>query len=163
MTSSNESIFRVTGLCAGNSAVTGEFPAQMAVTRKMLSFENQVWFNKDNLEGNVIFAVTTVAVDGLAPFIATVWHIQQPIVMMTSWNGNIFRVTGPLCGEFSGPGEFPEQRPVTHSFDVFFDLRLNKRLSKQSRGWWFDTLSHPLWPHCNGCTPFIYWTCTWKE
>ena len=29
------------------------------------------------------------------------------------------------------PGEFPEQRPVTRSFDVFFDLRLNKRLSKQ--------------------------------
>ena len=26
------------------------------------------------------------------------------------------------------------QRPVTRSFDVFFDLRLNKRLSKQSWG-----------------------------
>ena len=46
---------------------------------------------------------------------------------MTSSNGNIFRVTGPLCGEFTGPGEFPTQRPVTRSFDVFFDLRLNKR------------------------------------
>ena len=45
---------------------------------------------------------------------------------MTSSNGNIFRVTGPLCGEFTGPGEFPTQRPVTRSFDVFFDLRLNK-------------------------------------
>ena len=51
--------------------------------------------------------------------------------MMTSSNGNIFRVTGRLCGEFAGPGEFPTQRPVTRSFDVFFDLRLNKRLSKQ--------------------------------
>ena len=40
---------------------------------------------------------------------------------MTSSNGNIFRVTGPLCGEFTGPGEFPAQRPVTRSFDVFFD------------------------------------------
>ena len=47
---------------------------------------------------------------------------------MTSSNGNIFRVTGPLCGEFTGPGDFPAQRPVTRSFDVFFDLRLNKRL-----------------------------------
>ena len=47
---------------------------------------------------------------------------------MTSSNGNIFRVTGPLCGEFNGPGETPTQRPVTRSFDVFFDLRLNKRL-----------------------------------
>ena len=68
---------------------------------------------------------------------------------MTSSNGNIFRVTGPLCGEFTGPGEFPTQRPVTRSFHVFFDLRLNKRLSKQSRGWWFETLSHPLWRHRN--------------
>ena len=33
-------------------------------------------------------------------------------------------------------GEFPAQRPVTRSFDVFFDLRLNQRLSKQSWGWW---------------------------
>ena len=45
---------------------------------------------------------------------------------MTSSNGNIFQVTGHLCGEFTGPGEFPAQRPVTRSFDVFFDLRLNK-------------------------------------
>ena len=68
---------------------------------------------------------------------------------MTSSNGNIFRVTGPLCGEFTGPGEIPTQRPVTRSFDVFFDLRLYKRLSKQSWGWWFETLSHPLWRHRN--------------
>ena len=50
--------------------------------------------------------------------------------MMTSYNGNIFRVTGPLCGEFTGPDELPAQRPVTRTLDVFFDLRLNKRLSK---------------------------------
>ena len=73
--------------------------------------------------------------------------------MMTSSNGNIFRVTGPLCGEFTGPGEFPTQRPVTRSFDVFFDLHLNKRLSKQPWGWWFETLSWSLWRQCNGsCT-----------
>ena len=41
-------------------------------------------------------------------------------------------------------------RPVTRSFDVFFYLLLNKRLSKQSRGWRFETPSHPLWRHCNG-------------
>ena len=72
--------------------------------------------------------------------------------MMTSSNGNIFRVTGPLCGEFTGPGEFPTQRPVTRSFDVFFDLRLNKRLSKHSCGWWFETLSWSLWRHHNDST-----------
>ena len=69
--------------------------------------------------------------------------------MMTSSNGNIFRVTGPLCGEFTGPGEFPTQRPVTRSFDVSFDLRLNKRLSKQPWGWWFETPSWSLWRHRN--------------
>ena len=69
--------------------------------------------------------------------------------MMTSSNGNIFRVTGPLCGELTGRGEFPTQRPMTGSFDVFFDLCLNKRLSKQSWGWWFETPSHPFWRHRN--------------
>ena len=70
--------------------------------------------------------------------------------MMTSSNGNIFRVTCPLCGEFTGPGEFPTQRPVTRSFDVCFDLRLNKRLSKRPWGWWFETPPWSLWRHCNG-------------
>ena len=66
--------------------------------------------------------------------------------MMTSSTGNIFRVTGPLC---NSPGEFPAQRPVTQSFDVFFDLRLDIRLSKQSWGWWFQTPSRLSWRHCN--------------
>ena len=65
--------------------------------------------------------------------------------MMTSSNGNIFRVTGPSCGELPVTGEFPSQRPVTRSFDVFFDLRLNKRLSNQSWGWWFETPSRSLY------------------
>ena len=69
--------------------------------------------------------------------------------MMTSWNGNVSRVNGPLCGEFTGHREFPTQRPVTRSFDVFFYLCLNKRLSKQSWGWWFETPSLSLWRHCN--------------
>ena len=117
-----------------------------------------------------------------------VWWMGKEVHMMTSLNGNIFRVTGPSCGEFTGhrwivlfhnyfssSGEqpeqrilackqnnqlwvvysilgglfwtptgsqrtawgdrisetrlFPSQRPVTHSFDVFFDLHLKKRLS----------------------------------
>ena len=55
------------------------------------------------------------------------------ICMMKSSNANIFRVTGPLCGNSPVTGEFPAQRPMTRGFDVFFDLRLNKRLSKQSQ------------------------------
>ena len=47
-----------------------------------------------------------------------------------------------LCaGNSPVPGEFPAQRPVTRSFDVFFDLCLHKRLSKQTWGWWFETSS----------------------
>ena len=56
-----------------------------------------------------------------------------------------------ICaGNSPVPGEFPAQRPVTRSFHVFFDLHLNKPLSKQSWGWWFETISRPLWRHCNG-------------
>ena len=47
-------------------------------------------------------------------------------------------------------GKFPAQRPVARSFDVFFDLRLNQRLSKQPWGWWYETPSRPLWRHRNG-------------
>ena len=69
-----------------------------------------------------------------------------------------------LCaGNSPVSGEFPAQRPVTRSFGVFFDLRLIKRLSKQSWGWWFETLSSPLWRHCNAShrshqmTPKLMW------
>ena len=55
-----------------------------------------------------------------------------------------------ICaGNSPVPGEFPTQRPVTRSFDVFFDLHPNKRLSKQWWGWWFETPSCSLWRHRN--------------
>ena len=47
---------------------------------------------------------------------------------------NIFRVTGPLCGEFTGPGEFPAQRPVARSFDIFFNLRINGWVNNREAG-----------------------------
>ena len=60
-----------------------------------------------------------------------------------------------LCARNSPvTGEFPSQRPVTRSLDVFFDLRLNKRLSKHSWGWWFVTPSRSLWRHCNAYVLF---------
>ena len=46
-------------------------------------------------------------------------------------------------------GEFPAQRPATRSFGVFLDLSPNKRFSKQSWGWWFETPPRPLWRQCN--------------
>ena len=56
-----------------------------------------------------------------------------------------------ICAENSPvPGEFPAQRPVTRSFDVLFDPHPNKRLGKQSWGWWSETPSSSLWRHRNG-------------
>ena len=55
-----------------------------------------------------------------------------------------------LCaGNSPVTSEFPSQRPVTHSFGAFFDLRLNKRLSKPSRGRWYETSLCSLWRYCN--------------
>ena len=62
-----------------------------------------------------------------------------------------------ICaGNSSVTGEFPAQRPVTRSFDAFFDLRPNKRLNKQWWGWWFETPSRSLWRYCND--PWLYHT-----
>ena len=68
------------------------------------------------------------------------WHRQMEIfsALLATCAGN-----SPVTGEF------PTQRPVTRSFDVFFDLRLNKRLSKKSWGWWFESPSRILWRHSN--------------
>ena len=69
--------------------------------------------------------------------------------MMTSWNGAISALLAICAGNSPVPGEFPTQRPVTRNFDVYFDLRPNKRLSKQLWGWWFETQSRSLWRHRN--------------
>ena len=68
---------------------------------------------------------------------------------MTSSNGNISALLALCAGNSPVTGEFPSQRPVTRSFDVFFNLRLNKQLSKQSWGWWVETPSRSLWRNCN--------------
>ena len=135
-TSKKTSKLRVTGLCEGNPPVPGGSPQKVSVTRKMFPFDDVIM--------NSCYEVD---------------HTFQTVItshrMMTSSNGNLLRVTGHLSGEFTGPGEFPTQRPVTRSFDVFFDLRLNKWLSKQWWGWWFEMLSCPLRRHCNGMYGFF--------
>ena len=69
--------------------------------------------------------------------------------MMTSSNGNAFRVTGPLCGKFTGRRWIPLTKASDAELWCFFYLRLNKRFSRQSWGWWFDMPSCSLWRHCN--------------
>ena len=68
-------------------------------------------------------------------------------LMMTSTNWNIFCVTGTLCGEFTGHPWIPLTKASDAKLWCFFYLRLNKRLSKQSRRWWFETPSRSLWCH----------------
>ena len=71
-------------------------------------------------------------------------------VMQKAVPGHIvIRVSSICVGNSPVTGEFPTQRPVTRSFDVSFDPRMDIRLSKQSWGWWFEIPSRPLWRHCN--------------
>ena len=75
---------------------------------------------------------------------------QGPLFTWWRHQMGTFSALLAICaGNSPVTGEFPTQTPVTRSFDVFFDLRLNKRLSTQSWGWWFETPSLPLWSHCN--------------
>ena len=77
---------------------------------------------------------------------------SQSISICILWRHQMktFSALLALCeGNPPATGGFPSQRPVTRSFDVFFDLRLNKRLSIQSRRWKFETPSRSLWRHCN--------------
>ena len=77
-------------------------------------------------------------------------------VLSNSWwrhQMKTFSALPAICaGNSPVSGEFPTQRLVTRSFDIFIDLRLNKRLSKQWWGWWFETLPCPSWRHCN-----VFW------
>ena len=87
-------------------------------------------------------------------------HYQSPVTWscqsgsFTAWEARdtmmTFSVLLALCaGNSPVTGEFPSQRPVTQSFDVFFDLNLNKCLSKQLRHRWFE-MPLPSLCHCNG-------------
>ena len=91
--------------------------------------------------------------------ICTLWACSwTKKLMMTSSNGNIFPVTGHLCGEFTSHRWIPH--PMASDVELWCFLCLNKRLSKQSWGWWFETPSRPLWRHsnvylCNHCMDFL--------
>ena len=69
--------------------------------------------------------------------------------MMTSRNGDIFRVTGLLNGEFIDHRWIPLTKASDAELWCSLICALNKRLSKISQGWWFETPSRPLRRHCN--------------
>ena len=83
-------------------------------------------------------------------FMIKIWEFQSKF-HSPWWRHQLeaFSALLAIAGNSPGTGDFPAQRPVTRSFDVLFYLRLNKWLSKQSWGWWFETLSRPLWRYRN--------------
>ena len=93
-------------------------------------------------------------------------HVFKMIKCISWWLHQMktFSMLLALCaGNALITGEFPSQWPVTRSFDVFFDLCLNKQLSKRWICQWFEMQSCSLWHHCNRSwrmshTQFIvYW------
>ena len=102
---------------------------------------------------SLCIGVTTWLRDALSIvlFVPLVSNLTHPR-LYPWWRHQIetYSVLLAICAESSPVSvEFPAQRPVTRSFNIFFDLRLYKRLSKQSWGWPFETLSCPLWRQCN--------------
>ena len=105
------------------------------------------------------------------------WHdidIAIDIVIDMTWRCHQMETFSALLAICAGnspvTGEFSTQRPVTRSFDVFFDMRLGERLSKQSWGLWFETPSRPLWRHINDMIWYdtiwydmIWYDVTWQD
>ena len=93
------------------------------------------------------------------------WFFLCVIVMENAfrwWRHQMETFTALLAicaGNSPATGEFPIQKPVTRILYIIFDVSLNKRLSKQSWGWWFETPLSPLWRHSNAkcwCHP-VWW------
>ena len=89
----------------------------------------------------------------------TVWScfvllwLCNELFMMTSSMDTFSALLAFCVGISPVTGQFSSQRPVTRSLDVFFDLLYNKRLGKQSWGWWFETPARSLWRHSDYIIP----------
>ena len=83
-----------------------------------------------------------ISVIHLSTFISAWWRHQMETfsALLAICVGN-----SPITGEFTSQSQWRGA--------LMFSLicALNKRLSKRSWGWWFETPSHSLWRHCDGC------------
>ena len=100
------------------------------------------------------FGFTYLRIHAASFALDVIWHLQMEVRSFNRMYRHLFHDDVIEWRHFPRywpfvPGKFPTQRPVTRSFGDFFDLRLNKRLRKQSWGWWFETPSRPLWRHRN--------------
>ena len=150
-------------LCAGNSTVTAEFPPRKAsdaelwcfihlCLNKRLSKQSWGWGFETPLRSvrrhsNVLRYNSLPCTFLLSPILSNCFQVL--VIMVTSSNGNIFRVTGHLCGEFTGHRWIPRTKASDAELWCFLWSAYELRLSEQLWGWWFETLSHPLWRRCN--------------
>ena len=162
----------ITGLCEGNRLVTVGLPSQRASNTEI----DSIWWNHHvQYVSNGVTAVlkskpSTCDIMGLIlsyvpvivikkQLICVSWHyhtlspFDSNISYLVTWwchqMETFFALLAICTGNSPITGEFPAQRPGARSFDVFFDLHLNKLFSKQWWGWWFETPSCPLWRHHN--------------
>ena len=103
-----------------------------------------------SIKGRVLFLAHTWVL------LPRYWNVAKSTTRMPDvwpwWRYQLetFSTLLALCaGNSTVTGEFLSHRLLTRNFDIFFDLRLNIRLSKQSWGWWFETPSRRFWRHRN--------------
>ena len=165
MTSSDGNIFRVTGHLCGEFTGHRWIPHTKASDAKLWCFlwstpEGTVENNRgagDLRRHRADYNGIVMFYQRIEPFMCRIYvrkHTCTSISIIpgyweVAWWRHQMETFSALLAICAGTGEFPAQRPVTRSFDVYFDLRLNKRLSKQWWGWWFEALSCSLWRHCN--------------
>ena len=135
----------VEGPCCLRRQSTLTFEVKFNLKSKLTPF----WASPHNNSSSVQARITKFGskVQNTLVNISNVFGGNWP--MITSSNGNIIRVTVPLYGEFRGRRWIPLIQDSDTELWCFLDLRLSKRLSKQSRHRWFETTLHPLWRHCN--------------
>ena len=129
--------------CHHFSCIVWISPEVLSIKPQWTKF-NGIWIKVQTISGGKVYL--KISSPKYQPF----W----PGLICSWWRHQIetFSALLAICvGNSPVTGEFPTQRPVTRSFDVLFDLRQNKRLSKQWEGWWFATPSCPLWCYCNVC------------
>ena len=144
-------------LSVGNSQFTGQFPTQRPVCGALMFSLISAWIKgcvntckADDYHDVTVMCLLWYDITNGMTMASARYKSNYVLTNDTpQWHHPIFRVTGPLYRDFTGHRWIPPQRPVKRSFDIFFDLRLIKRLSNQSRRRWFETPVRSLLRHCN--------------
>ena len=127
--STKQSKLHATGLCEGNSLVTGEFPAQRASDAEMFPFDGVIMIGGGLYVGLTHHVKTAIqnVITMLCWKCLCLMQDVETFILISWWRHQMetFSALLDLCaGNSPVTGEFPAQRPVMRSFDVFFDLRL---------------------------------------